>query len=192
MFSPRKIWLHPRVAARVLGDYEDKVLADKSDINNLLSERDNWKARHTAAVAETARLETKLAELHGEATRLKEKNALLEAARTALADTTQSLEEEIRTIESRCKELQTEITNRDEEILSLRNELLQRKDTETQIGEFTKTLDRVDEMKRNYEKRIRRLRQLVTDLRNPKPSTGSRKTPSPPPDDDNWLRSLPD
>ena len=184
-FSAWKIWLHPRLSRRVFEE-----LSEAAETSESLCERLHREKRE---------LEELKLRREEEALKLEELKLHLEEEKLRLEEEKLKLRNRVEYLESRNGELQTELENR--------------VDADTRIRAFEKQLEGFQEVKRQYENRIERLRGEIIRLRGMRgPSapinsdigeidmtTGavrrmgaSKRKPEPPKtDDSDWLKDLP-
>lgn len=136
-WSAWKIWLHPKVARRVMEDLE---LAAQTAVG---AEADS-SARLQEACLEIASLRSEADDARQHCDRLAETNGQLEKEKEALT--------------RRVSELS-------DELAAAKEELLERLDVETQVKEFESMLTKVEQMKAGYERRIERLRHALASAR---------------------------
>lgn len=195
-WSAWKIWLHPKVARRVMEDLEltaQTAAGNEADSSGRLQE----------ACLEIASLRSEADDARQRCERLAESNARLEKEKEALT--------------RRVSELS-------DELAAAKEDLLDRLDVETQVKEFESMLTKVEGMKAGYERRIERLRHALASARKasgqvasssselmeidmtvpgtattdaasaPRPASTPRPAPSPDTtvSDTDWLMSLPD
>lgn len=138
--SAWNIWLHPRISAREMNSLETQAaLADELR-------------------AELSRLSVYSAETD-------ERLARSEAECATLRKNNDKLNEEVRKLAQRLQAATEELEDTKKSLDAANTELSYRRDTETQLSEFEKTLERVEMMKANYEKRIHALREMVKNLK---------------------------
>lgn len=138
--SAWNIWLHPRISAREMNSLETQAaLADELR-------------------AELSRLSVYSAETD-------ERLARSEAECATLRKENDNLNEEVRKLAKHLQTATEELEDTKKNLDAANTELSYRRDTETQLSEFEKTLERVEKMKANYEKRIHALREMVRNLK---------------------------
>lgn len=166
-----RVWLHPRMALDALIDSE---IMENEYIRRLLSAEEKIRVMDSAKEDKDVVIE----EHRKECERLQAEK--------------EQLSVEVGRLAQRCAESEKAHAATRRQLEEALSELTEYEDIDRRFEEFGKMLDKVEEMKRNYEKRIKDLQSRLREARAAKVSESENELFEEPKDDsDDWLMQLP-
>lgn len=163
--------MHPRVALDAIIDSE---IMENEYIRRLLAAEEKIKAMDSAR---------------------EDKDVVIEEQRKecgTLSEEKERLSVEVERLAQRCADSESAHAATRRQLEEALSELTEYEDIDRRLEEFGKMLDKVEEMKRNYEKRIKDLQSRLREARAPSVSESENELFEGPKDDsDDWLMQLP-
>lgn len=163
-WSAWRVWMHPRVALDALIDSE---IMENEYIRRLLA------AEEKIRIMDSAR---------------EDKNVVIEKQRKEC----DRLSAEVERLARKCADSESAHAQTRRQLDDALSELTEYEDMDRRLEEFGKMLDKVEEMKRNYEKRIKDLQSRLREVRAARVSESENELLEEPKDDSgDWLMQLP-